>query len=677
MTPPVLVAGLSVLPTPSGVVVEGGPRRLRLTDPVVCQLLRQHGALDGRLDAADLAAGFGLDVEAVRSALAVLEDRGVVRPAPSAGSPTGGLGIYLGRRQPGTDAAELLSVASVAVVGDNALAGRIVTTLERCLVGTVRRVDDVADPPACDLLVLVDGAGPPPLGVPSVPVRMTGRQAEIGPLLEVLGGRCAVCCGPDPADAVEPAGATEPGGAVGLVVAGVVAGMVLAFLGRYGDCPLWTAKLRVDVASGTTEEIPIGNRADCPRCAAPGAPRLADSALDALDYEQSAETPVEGGERRPAPARRSSVAKLYLDLPRLRLRDVDGHTDGGLDTAVRLLRSVCVPDGRRRQTRRGDGGTGVLPSACDPGAVSVFVLPTRRPDGFRDGAFLDLDRQELVLLRPRREPDTEALERVRLALVVDLRTPWARFGRRGTRMVLQDAGFAAAGLLGAAAALGLTAAPVSDWHQTDVTGQLELPSWNATAVVLDVGLRPAATAVPPIPPAGMAYAYRPGAVDDETVQQLVDSVTGTLRRSGAASLLDGLRVASFDLSGSDPRGRFLPTDGSGSPVPSGPCLRLRDHLRRSGLDVPRLLAVTVDLRSVLTAGGADGYQASLVSASALAGLLATEARRRRLAAGLFSRLPSTLLFDRVSALDGGPRLLAGLGVGHATVDPSAAVVVAW
>jgi hypothetical protein len=665
-----LAEGLAVVAAGQGVVVEGGRRRLRFTDPISTRLLLDTSLLDGRWNEQEIAAAAGLDLQGVRAALRMLRERGVVRAGPE--DAAGELGDYLRRMYPTEVAGGLLdrlARARVGVCGEGFLADTVAMLLERSGVGQVRRLAGASTDHAFDLTVVTDGDAPP-AGAPSLPVVASRDVAEIGPLLGAPGGRCPACCAPAGTGGGEDS-------AVAMMVAGIVVAGGLAFLGRYGDSPLWTGRVRVRPADGTVEEVPVGCRPDCRVCGRADLPELDGHALAALDYEQSVEVPVAGGQLDPITSRPRPLSKLYFNLPRLSLRRRSPAGPDGTDHDVMLalLRSVSAAPRRARTISDNAGDAGrLVPSVADAGSVATFVMPSHRADAFRAGAYVDVERRDLVFLRQQAPGDREPVRTITLALVGNLREAMTRFGARGRRTMLQDGGYLLGHVVDQAIGLGLTCSLVVDWAAEDVRRELELPSWDAPMALIRLdragGDRALALALPP----EIAYAFGPAQIDDRTLATVV-----TAAYAGFANVVGGqaerLEVAVVTRRAEGPRIRQVCLDDGRLMDPSGAATgarRLDDFLRRCGLAVPATIVVACDLRQVLATAGADGYQAALVSAAALANLIRLESGRHGLSGGLFSRLPATALFGRISALDGGPRLLAGVGLGEAPTPRNAA-----
>jgi hypothetical protein len=674
-----LAEGLAVVAVGQGVVVEGGKRRLRFTDPISTRLLLDKSLLDGRWNEQEIAAAAGLDLRGVRAVLRVLRERGVVRTGPEDAG--GELGVYVRRMYPTEVAGGLLDQlarARVGVRGEGFLAGTVAMLLERSGVGQVCRLVGAFADHAFDLTVVTDG-GAPPVGAPSLPVVASRDVGEIGPLLGTPGGRCPACCAP-----AGTGGGEDP--AVAMMAAGIAVAGSLSFLGRYGDSPLWTGRVRVRPVDGTVEEVPVGCRPDCRLCGRADLLELDGDALAALDYEQSVEVPFAGGQLDPITSRPRPRSKLYLDVPRLSLRrrlppGPDG-TDHNLMLA--LLRTISVGPRRTRAVGAAAGDAGrLVPSVADAGSVATFVMPSRQAHAFGAGAYVDVDRQDLVFLRHEAPGARDPVRTVTLALVGNLREAVTRFGAPGRRIMFQDGGFLLGHVVEQAIGLGLTCSLVVDWAAADVRRELELPSWDAPMALIRLDSAGGDRELIPALPPGIRYAFGPGQLDDQTLATVVSAAHAGLAKV-VGDQAERLEVVVLTRRAGGPRIRHVSVDEGrlmDSPGAGTAARRLDDFLRRCGLAVPATVVVACDLRQVLATAGADGYQAALVSAAALANLIRLEAGRHGLSGGLFSRLPATALFSRTSALDGGPRLLAGVGLGEAptlrTAAGSSESAVTW
>jgi hypothetical protein len=603
-----LVEGLGLVTTADGVVVEGGPRRLRFTDRVSTGLLADRALLDRTADPAALAAATGLAPDEIAAAAGALVEHGVLTDEPPAGDE---MAIYLGRMLPGPPGAEArrrLAAAQVRVDGTGWVADLIADLLDGSGLGAVRRGDaDGSAPP--DLVVAVDV--PAPSGQDCLPVATA--EPAVGPIVGPGGDRCPLCCRPESCEApADPAAA--------LMVAGLAAAAAVAFLGRHLPCTAYGQRLEVDPARRSVETAAVGCRPDCPAC---GGTPLPDEngALRALEAEQAAET-VRGGPDRVVPGRgHSSREKVYLDLPR---RSLTTRGQGPLAALLPLLAAV-VPAGRR-------GGRAV-PSVGGAGSIATFVLPTGSADPLRAGGYVQPSTRELVLLRPEDALGTQPVRSARLALVGNLAGATGLYGAAGRRIMLQDAGYLLGRLVDAADTLGLPWSVRTDWTAAGIAEELELAHFDAPVAVLEVALpavpdRTVGAAV------SVTYEFRPGGVDPQAVLGPVLARTG--------GLADGLSTL---------------------PYRSGDPGRLSAYLADRGVQLPAAVLVAADLRPILAERGADGWQSAVVRAAALAYLVAAAAERQGVASGLLARLPSTALSTRPSAVDGGPRLLAGVGLG--------------
>ena len=640
-----LVDGLGLAAAGTGVVVEGGPRRLRFSDPLSTRLLGDRALLDGSRDAAALARATGLDPDDVVAAIAALAARGVLTTGPR---PANELAVHLGRLYPdgtGDRAVRRLTDATVHVAGTGPAADTVEDLLRRSGIGAVHRVDaerNGSGPP--DLVIAVDV--PAPVGPDCLPVTSGRTGSTVGPLVGPAGDRCPVCCASaGTADAAGPSPQGPGLTAAALFAAGLAVGVAVAFLGGHLVCTAHGRRLELDPAAGRVTEVPVGNRPDCPHCGADPLPEE-DGALLALDYEQSAETVRTGPERVRPSGVTAPPGKSYLDLPRLRLRGADQGLSG-----LRALLAALVPVGRRSGR--------AIPSVGDVGSVATFVLPTGRPGPLRAGAFLDLRSRELVLLRPAGPGGTGPARSASLALVGDLTATTGRFGAGGRRILLHDAGYLLGRLIDSATELGLRWSLRTDWTAAGVVEELQLTSWDAPVAVLDLKIPSGGVPGEPSAPLPVTYEFEPGGVPAGEVDAVLADALRRLGADGAAALTNGLRAVAYDQDGPT-RELVLP---GGDPGPATTGDRLTAYLSDRGLRLPAVVLVASDLRPLLAEHGADGYQSAVLRSAAVTYLVAAAAARRGQPTGLLARLPSTALMERVSAVDGGPRLLAGVALG--------------
>ncbi|MFC4057773.1 TOMM precursor leader peptide-binding protein [Planomonospora corallina] len=329
---PRLVPGLVTLPLPDGLLVEGTPTRQALRGTAARTLIpRLLPELDGRREAAELAADLDLPPAHLHQALSLLYTCGMLEDAAGPGMPEGTpkpSAVFLSRsidssrvNVSGGEAARRLAAARVALaVDDPRLAdavrralldggiGTVIDTVTGTTAGTVTGttagavIDTVTgtglDTTArdggaagADLLILSGDhdAGP---GVPILPLRLDGGVAWLGPYVDTSFTACARCVAVqrDTGEAHEVPERTEPDPELAAdLTAALVAAEAVALLARVGSTHTLHGLVRVDLTGWHQRSYPLAGLPGCPRCGDGGTPEPEVPA--ALAYEESVAFP--------------------------------------------------------------------------------------------------------------------------------------------------------------------------------------------------------------------------------------------------------------------------------------------------------------------------------------------------------------------------------------------------
>ena len=282
---PRLVPGLVRVPTDTGLIVDGGPKRQSFSGASARALPAVMDALDGTRDVTELSQSLEMTTEYLGQFLALLYTTGLLEDAATdlpellardtTGEPSRQFlarsldttrvhRSYSGLRQ-------ALDTTPVAVVGRGPWAQELTRALTDEGMRATRA--DAADPvPAVEAegcaLILVTGPDGPAeadrwldAGWQVLPVLPETDAVSVGPLLEPDGTRCPDC-------AAQPGRQTGPPSpeTIGLATPLVVRN-VLAHVGRVGTTRVRSEQVRIDVRDWTVETYPVTFAPDCPRCA--------------------------------------------------------------------------------------------------------------------------------------------------------------------------------------------------------------------------------------------------------------------------------------------------------------------------------------------------------------------------------------------------------------------------
>jgi hypothetical protein len=285
-------------------------------------------------------------------------------------------------------------------------------------------------------------------------------------------------------------------------------------------------------------------------------------------------------------------------------------------------------------------------------------------------------------------------------LVGDVGSCRARVGPFAWRAVHQDAGAAVAQLYRCGQAVGWQAAVRPSDHQDAIIAALDLdPGREAIAAVID--LIPSTPSIPLGPPGAdrpgsaaaarrvssilrrsvMTYRFSPEPLRVRRPERLLhraltltasawSAPSGGGQRVGCALYVrrvTGMHPGLYDLAAAHP---------AGVAKMAGPSLVLEEYLGDRCLDLPVLALFHAD--HALTADGHDaagpaGLVSRCATAASFARLSSTAAGLR---SGLFACLPPALLDAVAGSLRVGPRVYAGLAIGHAA-EPGPGTEVIW
>ncbi|WP_330323592.1 hypothetical protein [Streptomyces pseudovenezuelae] len=302
-TGPALCRGLVLVETPDGLVIEGGPHRMLLGGEAVTGFLRGLlPLLDGRHAPEELCDLLAVEPSALTSALALLDDWGVLEsggtvrewavPAETVLYHSRTAALTGGHRS-GDSVLEELSRAHVLLVADGPLTRELDEDLTASGVGRVStargtsgRLEEydlvvVADRPAVTGRLEDWVAATRHRGIPVLRLGTGPGTIEIGPLFWPGESACVDCFRRGGGSADEPFG---PDDGRGLLVA-AAAMEVLAVLARTTPVTTLNALARTAIAGDRTERTIFAPDASCAECA-DADDRAADEAVRLFDaYE--------------------------------------------------------------------------------------------------------------------------------------------------------------------------------------------------------------------------------------------------------------------------------------------------------------------------------------------------------------------------------------------------------
>jgi hypothetical protein len=265
-----VVEGFGLRPRAGRLDVLGGRRTARLSAPAAsaATTLRLLDLLRAGHSTTAAAAHLGVPVAAVDAQVVPLLRIGVLTEADR---PTGApepMVRYLERTLgcgPAAAALDRLATAVVRIDGDPAAAAVVEELLAASGTGST------SDGP---LSLVIRCNSREPSDLPTLYVQVTEKEAIVGPLCNVPGGRCGHCSVPGDV----PAGLAVDG--VGLAVA---AGEAVRFLSGTGYCRTTTGVLRIGDRGRVHSFEPVTREPDCPVCGVPGADAEAYRSLQLAD----------------------------------------------------------------------------------------------------------------------------------------------------------------------------------------------------------------------------------------------------------------------------------------------------------------------------------------------------------------------------------------------------------
>jgi hypothetical protein len=712
-TYPRIVPGVLLTPAEDGYVVEGGPRRDRFAGHLVTEVFpRLLPLLDGTRPDEVLAAALGQPGGQITRILDALAASGAVelRDAPSGpgddSEPV--MRTFLRRSIPhsrGDTVWRRLGAATALVTGNGQVPDLIAALLRGSGVGSVhRRPERPGSPyqPRYALTIDVtsgnrhDPATGRQLG-PRLPVQVGQAEILVGPLLDMPGGRCGACCaGPGPARG----GGWLGVGAVG-VAASVAAGAAVRYLGGYGTSWAWQGAIRIG-AELRPSLVLRPRQPGCSSCGRPGI-RLSARAAAEHDRDQAAEIPPRGGDFAPRSAGDGpgATSRRHLTGQHLNPRNPDRELVVGLapgrcawSTLSWILERAVGTS--RRGTGRGNAAVRLWsPSVGGVGPLHAYLMH-EPPGGPAAVWYFDRAARDFVALPAAAGarlagPAGAGSPACTLLLVGDVGSCRPRLGPFAWRAVHQDAGAAVAQLYRCGRAVGWQAAVRPGDHQDAIAAALDLdPSREAIAAVID--LTPPGVARPGSAAAArrvssilhrsvMTYRFNPEPLRIPRPERLLrralaltasawPAPPGASRGLGCALYVrrvTGMHPGLYDLAAAHSPG--LAKIAGPSPV-------LEEYLGDRCLDPPVLALFHADLALTPVGQGAAGT-AGLVSGCATAASFARlSATAAGLRSGLFACLPPALLDAMAGSLRVGPRVYAGLAIGHAA-EPGPGTEVIW
>jgi len=715
MAYPRMVPGIVLVSSQDGYVVEGGPRRDLLTGRLVLDIVPALlPLLDGARALDDIAAVLGRPADEIARIVRALAESGVVEildaPPSAGGGPPSALRTYLQRSSPvgrGEIIYRRLRAASALVTGEGQIPDLIAALLTRSGVGAVARLPARAggsggapDRAVPDLTIEVAAAdagdGQVTAGAaasPLLPVRLGSAEVTVGPLLDVPGGRCRVCC--TAAGSPDTQIAACPDGAAAGVAAGVAAGAALRYLGSYETTWVWNGTIGVRTDNGQQQQQPVPRRPGCSACGRPGL-RLSGSALAEFDRDQAAGLAPRGGDIEPlSEGTRPAIGPSRRHLTGRRLNPRDPHCDliAGGEPGRRAWRTLSwvlergVGAPRRATSAAAQSVRRWAPSAGNLGPLQAYLVRSL-PGEAAQAWYYDPAAHDFVTVHQSPWPGLSGPGPARkpalsLVLVGDVAYCTGRLGRSGWRVVHQDAGAAVAQLYWCCRAAGWRAAVRAEEGRDKIMAALDLdPCREAIAAVIDV----AVSAEPPF-----ASAKSP-----RSAMQRASSI---LRQSPMTYSFDSTPLSAALVAGAVRRSLSLtrevwpPADDGGPQVggvlyarhveelqpgcydavtrqaltgsePGVPVAVLEDYLGDRCLDPPALVLFHGDREAVLASGGAEGHTTLMTKSAAAANFTRLLSTADGLSSGLLARLPSALLDAAAGRLRAGPQVYCGLAIGH-------------
>jgi len=511
---PRLCRGLVIVPDGDAVLVDGGPRRRRLTGKGVSSLLpRVLPLLDGTREPRSIARTAGLDHAVVERMLTVLDESGLLEwpgpPAAAAPGTAGHVTAYFSRTIgaiAGPSCTEELTAAlgnaAVLLVADDPVAAQVAVDLTETGVGEVyvrnasrqacaADIERIGRSPRPFIAVLDDGsqnlAGAVLLtrGSGIAVLRFAGDAdiTEIGPVFYDGWAPCVGCFRSGYADSG--AGVSAAQRPSDLVAALVTAEILAALAQVTTPARPWRMR-RTSSCTWRTEWFDMVPGTGCRACGhgAPPAHTSAEGAL-ALAYEWQHEIPptalsVSALRTREQQRRIIALHHERDSFPPVPARDLAGGLAG---SALLLAGLLARTAGLRTPPASGRPVDRWAPSGGNLGSVQLYVATERDLFGLPGTLFRYDDLGHRILpVRADRIPLHTLLAGtglsagpfdVVLVFVASVRRIARKYDEFAARLSYLDAGCAALQLSVAATARGITASFAASWS-TGVAELLEL-----------------------------------------------------------------------------------------------------------------------------------------------------------------------------------------------------------
>lgn len=511
---PRLCRGLVVVPDGDTLLIDGGPRRHRLTGitagtvlPGVLKLL------DGTHDPAAIASVAGLDENTVRRLLAALHDSDLLEwpgHPPSAVPGVGRHVVTYFSRTIGTingvscteELTASLTDTAVLLVASELVAGEIAEDLAETGIGDVRvrtaaesvKAEDrtqLASATSCMVAVLDDGGTALADMVrlmhgSAVPVlRFSGDadSTEIGPVFCDDWTACLGC--------FRSGHAGLPGAASAMrkpseVIAALITAEIIAWLAHTSAAVRPWRVTRITAPSWRTERFDVTSAAGCQSCGHAAPPAGASTAaVLALAYERQHEirpakltVPAESSQARIQ--RMSALAHQRDPFPAAPARDLDGDVSAGTAAIADILARTA---GQRRLPASGRAIDRWAPSGGNLGSVQLYIAARDDPFDLPGTLFryddighrilsVRADRVPIDRVLPGCGPGSGSPDLV-VVFVASIGRISRKYDEFALRVSLLDAGCAALQLSVAAAERQFSVSFASVWS-ADLAGLLEL-----------------------------------------------------------------------------------------------------------------------------------------------------------------------------------------------------------
>jgi bacteriocin biosynthesis cyclodehydratase domain-containing protein len=713
MTPelPRLRAGLFGRPVGDGyivdgLVIDGGPRRERFAGRLAWELFPVLlPLLDGTRSVEEISVAVAMPVPRLLGVLDVLCRRQLVEFAnrdPDSlypGGPDNPLDTFFDRTMPPLRRAAVrrrIGAARVLIAGDDPLVELCTGILRESGIDT-QPMTPLWTGDGFDLLISIQSAGSSgdtptfPDGGPRLPVWIDVGRITIGPLRGVAGGPCRQCADAAlgrspfrPGSARDDLGTGPPNltsdsatqTALRLVAAGLLAGAALRTVGGYGESRIAPGIIEVR-PHGDVREHPVHRRPGCANCGRPEL-RLTEAARTAYAGELSVDGSPYGPDHGidPVAASVPRPAKRYLTEPRHPL--TDGHLGVSRLSADRLDTDYLAGSSLRWMleralgvsTRRSRHRATVAPSSRPPGTIRAYLVGPDRPPRYVDPVAGEL--VELAVppgSRPGGSP---------LSLILTGALAATGNDARERRLVAQDSGLVVAYLY--------TLATVAGWHvrgrdpndglarmlDLDAATEMPIAIVDLTPAALPMAARSrrqrTARLLANLP---VAYGFGDAPIERDDVTRIVGAALADsaaawpMYRHGAVPMR--CVVYPRNVTGL-PRGVYEYTADRWVESNLDPTT-LDRYLDERGMNPAALILCTGDLEAAMATAGPGAYSGMLARAATTGGLLWSAASRAGLAAGLYARLPATMLSSPTE------RLLFATAIGPgAPTEPNRTVI---